>query len=132
MNRTWLTPDVAYGCFLAWALTVLSVIAPMGSPAADDLAQGAGAIFLVFLPLVAAALLAMLVGLVLSILLWKHWPLPVISVCTVLVVAIYAPDFGSPRFQTRVPIAYSVGVAAVSAFWFLHLRRRPTPPAASR
>lgn len=132
MNRTWLKHDVAYGCFLVWALTVLGAASVMGSFTEDDLAQGAGAIVLVFLPFIAAALLAMLVGMVLSIRLWRHWPLPVISVCTVLVVAIYFPEFGSSGFQKSVPIAYGVGVAAMCGYWFLHLRRRHTSPAASR
>jgi hypothetical protein len=113
-------------------LTVLGAAGVRGSFTENDLAQGAGAILLVFLPLVAAALLAMLVGVVLIIRLWRHWPLPVISGCTVLVIAIYSQEFGSPGFQKAVPIAYGVGVAAMSGYWFLSLRRRHTSPAAAR
>ena len=132
MNRTWLTHDVAYGCFLVWALTVLGASIVMASLTKDDLAQGAGAIFLVFLPFIGGALIAMLVGIVLSVRLWNHWPLPVISACSVLVVAIYAPDFGTSGFQAAVPIAFGASVVAMCGYWFLKLRRRYTSPAASR
>ena len=111
---------------------MLGAVGVMGSFTQDDLAQGAGAIFLVFLPFIAAALLAMLAGVALSIHLWRHWPLPVISACTALVVVVYFPEFGSSGFQYAVPIAYGVGVAAVSGYWFLRLRRRYTSSAASR
>jgi hypothetical protein len=131
VKRGRLKQDVAYGCFLVWALTVLAVAGVRASFTEDDLAQGAGAIILVFLPFVAGAFIAMLVGVVLSILLWGHWPLPVISACTVLVIAIYLREFGSSGFQRAIPIAYGVGVAAMSGYWFLNLRRRHTSPAAS-
>ena len=131
MKGTWLKHDVAYGCFLVWAVTVLAVAGVSASFTEDDVAQGAGAIFLVLLPFLAAGLLAMLVGVVLSIRLWRHWPLPVISGCTVLVIAMYSTDFGSSGFQGAVPIAYGVVVAAMSGYWFLNLRRRHTSPAAS-
>lgn len=131
MKRGWLKQDVAYGCFLVWALTVLATAGVRASFTEDDLAQGAGAIILVFLPFVAGAFVAMLVGVVLRIRLWGHWPLPVISGCTVLAIAIYLTEFGSSGFQRAIPIAYGVGVAAIAGYWFLNLRRRHTSPGAS-
>jgi hypothetical protein len=131
MISSWSKQDVAYGCFLVWALTVLAAAGVRATFTEDDLAQGAGAIVLVFLPFLAAAFIAMLVGVVLSIRLWRHWPLPVISGCTVLVIAMYSTEFDSSSIQRAVPIAYGVGVAAVSGYWFLNLRRRQTSPAAS-
>jgi cell division protein FtsW (lipid II flippase) len=127
MKRTWLKQDVAYGCFLVWALTVLAAAGVSASFTEDDLAQGAGASILVFLPFLCAAFIAMLVGVVLSIRLWRHWPLPVIAVCTALVIAMYVRESESGSSQSVVPIAYGVGVVAMSGYWFLYLRRRHLP-----
>ena len=125
-------PTTTWYLILAAVLFGIGMVGVMGSLTEDDLAQGAGAIVLVFLPIIAAALVAVLVGVLLSIRLWRHWPLPTISGCTALMVAIYLPEIGAPGFQKAVAIAYGVGVAAMSGYWFLNLRRRHTSPAALR
>lgn len=137
MTSRLLKHDVAYCCFLFWASTVLVVQHVMASLTDDDLMQGAGNVMLVFLPFLGASLIAMLVGIALSIRVWKHWPLIVIAVSSVLSVrpAIsdmrideYSTEFGSIAFQKDVPIIYGAGVAAMSALWFLRLRRRYVQP----
>jgi hypothetical protein len=128
MKIRWLKHDVAYGCFLLWALTVIALDVLMASFTDNELAQGAGAIILVLLPFLGASFIAMLVGIVLSIFLWKHWPLIIIAGSSVLFVTVYFTEFGSTAFREAVPLVYGIGVAAMSGVWFLFLRRRPFPP----
>ena len=127
MNPRWLKHDVAYGCFLLWALTLLFLALLNASFTDAERGEGAGAIVLLFLPFLGVAFIAMLVGIVLSIGLWKHWPLLIIAGSSVLLITAYATQFGSTAFREVVPVAYGIGVAAMSGFWFLSLRRQHVP-----
>ena len=125
--------DVAYGCFLLWALTVLLLGVTRASYTGAEWAGGGGGILLVLLPLILASFIAMLAGIVLSLRLWKHWPLLALSGGSVLelLVTEYFPQVGSAAFTRAVPIAYGVGAAAMSVWWFLRLRWLPVPPPVS-
>jgi hypothetical protein len=109
-------------------LTVIALDALMASFTDDELAKGAGVILFILLPFIAVPFTAMLVGIVLSIFLWKHWPLIIIAGSSVLLAAVNFTGFGSPAFQKAVPLVYGIGVAAMCGVWFLFLRRRPFPP----
>ena len=122
--------DLAYGCFLLWGLTVLSISVIRASYTDAEWAGGAGGILLLLLPLILASFIAVLVGIVLSIRLWKHWPLLILAGISVLLTIMdFSTQYGSTAFRNAVSIVYGVGVAAMSGLWFLVLRRRHFPPA---
>lgn len=120
--------DFAYGCFLLWGLTVLSLSVIRASYTDAEWAGGAGAILLLLLPLILVAFVAMLVGIVLSLRLWKHRPLIILAGMTVLLIAEFSFGYGSNAFQNAVAIVYGVAVAAMFVTWFLVLRREHFPP----
>ena len=124
-----LSYDVAYGCFLLSALTVLSLSVIKASYTDAEWADGAGAILILLLPIILPSFIAMLAGIVLSICLWKHWPLTILAGSSVLFITEQSTQFGSTVFDGAVPFVYGLGVAAMSGFWFLSLRRRHFPPA---
>ena len=76
--------DLAYGCFSLWGLTVLSISVIRASYTDSQWANGAGGILLLLLPLILVSFMAMLVGIVLSIRLWKHRPLTIFTGMSVL------------------------------------------------
>jgi hypothetical protein len=124
MKKSVIAHDAAYICFLFWAVpvTVLGVFLALygGSPQA--------AIIIVLIPFLLASFVTMLVGIVLSIFLWKHWPLIIIAVSSVLLARVYFKDIDSYTFQATVSLVYGIGVTAMSGLWFLFLRRRLFPP----
>jgi hypothetical protein len=95
-------------------------------------AGGAAGLLFIFLPVILASYIAMLVGIVLSIRLWRHWPLIALAVLSVLHITETITGYGSTAFQNAVPVAYGVGVAAISGMWFLVLRSRSIPPVVPR
>ena len=121
--------DLAYGCFLLWALTVLCISLIRASYTDAEWAGGAGGILLLLGPLILASIIAMLAGILMTIRLWKHWPLMVIAGMTVLLIADIFTEYGSVAFQNTVPIVYSVAASLMSGLWFLFLRRRRFPTA---
>lgn len=121
--------DLAYGCFLFWGLTVLSVSVIRASYTDAEWADGAGAILLLFLPLLLASLTAMFVAVVLSIRLWRQLTLVVLAGMTILLIPTLFTKHGSTAFHTTVDIVYGVGVTGMSGLWFLALRRRRFPAA---
>ena len=76
-----------------------------------------------------ASCVAMIVGVALSLHLWKHWPLLILSGISivVLVVAIMT-ELGTLFFAFVVP-AYGILVVMFSGLWFVVLRRRNFPTA---
>jgi len=117
--------DFAYGCFLFCGMSAL-LITVMGKAAKDD-NTSAFLGFFVAIPLVLASFAAMVAALVLSMMLWKHWPLLILSALTVLSVAVIAVVHGSEAFYTSAAILYGAGVVAMTGLWFLVLRKRHFP-----
>ena len=117
--------DLAYCCFLFLAVGMLAYTAVMASFTKYQLANGAGAIVLVFLPCFGLAAVVLLVGIVLSICLWKHWPLAIIAVSSILGAA---NIFTVTPFHTAVRYFCGLGVVAISCLWFFVLRSRRFPP----
>ena len=117
--------DFAYGCFSFCGMTTL-LITIIGKAAKDD-STSALLGFFVALPLAFASFAAMVAALVLSMMLWRHWPLLILSALTVLSVAVIAMVHGSEALYNSVAIAYGVGVVATTGLWFLILRKRHFP-----
>lgn len=122
MREILLKYDIAYGCFLFCGVTALFIGSLSFIPMDDGTAGGLG--FLVVIPLSMASLAAMAVGLVSTILLYRHWPLIVLSFSSVLFLAVTVTEYGSVQFYNVVPILYGLGACGFSFAWFLILRRR--------
>ncbi len=120
--------DLAYGCFLFCGLTVFSMSVIRRSYTDAEWAGGAAGLLFILLPVIVASYIAMLIGIVVSIRLWRHWSLLTLAGISVLHITESIIGYGSTAFQNAVPFAYGVGVAAMSGRWFLVLRRRCTPP----
>ena len=119
--------DFAYGCFLFCGMTAL-LITIIGKAAKDDNTSALLG-FLVAIPLAFASIAAMVAALVLSMMLWRHWPLLILSALTVLSVAVIVMVHGSEAFYNSTAILYAVGVVVMVARWFLVLRKKHFPKA---
>ena len=119
--------DFAYGCFLFCGMTAL-LVTLMGKAAKDDNTSALLGFF-VAIPLVFASFAAMVAAFVLSVMLWRHWPLLILCALSVLSVAMMAMVHGSEAFYNGVAIVYGVGVVAATGLWFLVLRKRHFPAA---
>ncbi len=128
MNATRRAYDVAYCCFLLLAVIVLFLMYLRSSFTDAEWANGAGGIFFLLLPLIVLPIAATLIGIVLSLRLWKHWPLPALAVGWGLIVAESFIEFGSEAFQEFVYILYALGVGVMSGLWFFGSSRRHYPP----
>lgn len=125
MKKERLEYDPAYGCFLLCGLTTL-IISTIGAiPMDDNTAAGLG--FLVAIPLAIASLVAMVVGIVLSIRIWEDWSLVILSGMSLLFVAGMLTEYGSTAFYNAVPFVYGIGVVAISGAWFLVRRKSRFP-----
>jgi hypothetical protein len=130
MKATRRAYDVAYGCFLLLAVVMLFLVYLRSSFTDAEWANGGGGIFFILLPLIVIPIAATIVGIVLSMRLWNHWPLPALAVGWGLIIAESFIEFGSEAFQKCVYILYALVVAAMSGLWFLGGRRH-SPPAAA-
>jgi hypothetical protein len=119
--------DLAYGCFLLCGASALVIgvagVIPMDSGAAGVLG------YLVAIPLTLASLAALVAGIVLSLLLWRHWPLLLLSGMTILFVAEVIAGVGPAAIYNAAPFLYGIGSLAICGIWFSVLRRKsfPTP-----
>ena len=115
--------DFAYACFLfsgvSWLATGIVTAIPFDEGTATLLG------LMVLAPLILLSVMAMIVGLVLSVLV-RRWPLVVLAAMSVLAVAEFVGEYGPVAFYNVVPIVYGLVVVAISGRWFLILRRRPT------
>lgn len=125
MNKNRAKYDLAYGCFsyCGFAALVVGVVSAM--PMDSDAAGVFG--FLLAIPLALGALAAMLVGLALSALLWKHWPLLILSAMTILFVAEVVTEYGSVALYNIAPLIYGIGTLVISGIWFAILRAKYFP-----
>jgi hypothetical protein len=114
---------VAYTCFLFGALTVSALGVFLKLFKGEQ-----AAIIIVLIPFLLASCITMRVGIVLSIFLWKHWPLLIIAVSSVLLARVYYTEFGSDDFQATVSLVYGIVVTAMFGVWFLFLGRRLFQP----
>ena len=127
MKSSPLAYDVGYGCFFLFALIVLALVGIRLSFTDAEWYGGAGAVYFLLLPFIFIPGFAMLVGILLSIRLWKHWPLGVLAGSTVLLVTGSFIQFGPDEVEMAAAIVYGLGVSAASIWWFVFLRKRYFP-----
>ncbi|MBI1886953.1 MAG: hypothetical protein HYS19_01050 [Nitrosomonadales bacterium] len=129
MNKNRFKYDLAYGCFLFCGASAL-VIGVMGAIPMDSGASG-GLGFLVAIPLALAFITALVVGIVLSLLLWRHWPLLLLVAMTIFFVAEIVTEAGNAAFYNAAPFLYGIGSLAICGIWFFVVRGKafPTPDA---
>lgn len=98
---------------------------PMGSGAAGVVG------FLIAIPLAVASVAALVVGIVLSLLLWRHWPLLLLAAMTILFVAEVITEAGTAALYNAAPFLYGIGSLAICGIWFFVVRGKtfPTPGA---
>jgi hypothetical protein len=119
--------DLAYVCFSFCGLTALFLSAiEAGLPDPNS-----ATVLLIVLPIVLlpASLGAMLVGIALSLRLWRHWPLLILSgMSIILTTTALLTEFGSTKlFFRSVTVVYGVVVIVISCVWFWALRKRYYP-----
>lgn len=122
--------DLAYGCFLLCGASAI-IVGVMGAIPMDSGTAGVLG-FLVAIPLALASIGALVVGIVLTFLLWRHWPLPLLAGMTILFVAEIATEAGPVGFYNAVPFLYGIGSLAICGIWFSVLRARMFPKLGSK
>ena len=132
MNRGWHPCDIPYGCFLLAGATSLAMGLIRASYTDAEWSGGAGAIFLLILPVILAAFVAMLVGIVLTVWLWREWPLPLLAALSIVAILGSLVGIIPARIENAVPTIYGAVTCAICAVWFLFSRWRQLrglPPA---
>jgi hypothetical protein len=113
MKSSPLAYDVAYGCYFLIALIVLALMGLRLSMTEAEW-RGGGAILFVLLPLIVMPVIATIVGVLLSIHLWEHWPLRVLAGSTLLLVTEPFMQLCTEKVEAAGAIVYGVGVGAAS------------------
>ncbi len=116
--------DIAYTCFafsggVAFLMGVLSFI-PM------DAGVSGGIGILIGAPLSIAAIAAMIVGLLYSIIHYKHWPFIVMSIASILFILEMITELGPVAVYNISPIIYGIITSAFGILWVTRLRRNHT------
>jgi len=114
--------DLAYALFLFCGLATLLGILMEAIPKDEGTSALLG--FFVAIPLVGGSVVALVVGITLSIRLPKRWPLVTLAGSSVMCVLGLLVGSHSATYYYTICIAYSTGVIALSGVWFLFLRRR--------
>jgi hypothetical protein len=125
VNKNRFKYDLAYGCFLFCGASAL-VIGVMGAFSMDSGAAGVLG-FLVAIPLALASIAALVVGIVLSLSLWRHRPLLLLAGMSILFVAEVVSEAGSVAFYNAAPFLYGIGSLAICGIWFAVLRGKTFP-----
>jgi hypothetical protein len=130
MKRTRGTYDVAYSCFLLSGLIVLGLAGIRLSFTEAEWHNGAGAVYLLLLPLILIPAIAMIVGIALTLYIGTHWPLVVLAAGTILIVAGAFMESVPESVEMRGAIIYGFMVLVACILWFAVLRRKffPSPP----
>lgn len=125
MNKNRFKYDLAYGCFLFCGASAL-VVGVMGAIPMDSGAAG-GLGFLVAIPLALAFIAAVVVGIVLSLVLWRHWPLLLLAAMTILFVAEIVTEAGNAALYNAAPFLYGIASLAICGIWFFVVRGKAFP-----
>jgi hypothetical protein len=125
VNKNRFKYDLAYGCFLLCGASAL-VVGVMGSIPMNSGAAGVLG-FLVAIPVAVASIAALVVGIVLSLLLWRHWPLLLLTGMTILFVAEIVTEAGTTALYNAAPFLYGIGSLAICGIWFFVVRGRTFP-----
>ena len=113
--------DIAYGSFFLVGVGVLGIT--LGSLLRIRLSEGA----LAFLGIGFAVLgvVALLVGVGYSLVLWRHFPLRLLLLCSLLFVGtLLFEDAASSTFVDTVSLLYGLACSMLSVRWFFIIRRR--------
>jgi hypothetical protein len=114
--------DLAYALFLFCGLAALLGILMEAIPKDEGTSALLG--FFVAIPLAGGALVALLVGITLSIRLPKRWPLVTLAGSSVMFVIGLLIGSRSAGYYYAICIVYGTVVIALSGVWFFVLRRR--------
>ena len=113
--------DLGYGAYLFCGLATLLISIASYIPMDNGTSGVLGLLF--FVPLVIATAGAMAVGLIQTLKNYKHWPLVVISVLSVLLVMEIMTEFGPVWFYNSVPLIYGTVTCLLSIAWFTVIRK---------
>ncbi len=114
--------DVAYGCFAFCGLVALLIGLFTFLPFGFGAAGGFG--YLLLIPLTAMSLGAMLLGLIFAARLFRHWPLALLALVSLLFIAEIVTEFGPVLLFNLAPLAYGLVTCAFGIAWFLFRRKR--------
>lgn len=114
--------DLAYGCFAFCGLVALLIGLFTFLPFGFESAGGFG--YLLLIPLTAMALGAMLLGLVFALRLLRHWPLALLALASLLLIAEIVTEFGPVLLFNLAPLIYGVIACGFGGAWFFVLRKR--------
>jgi hypothetical protein len=106
--------DTDYACFLILGLISLLVYVVSLLPSPYDNALEAIA-FIYGIPILLGSILALLIGVAFAILQWRHWPLILLAVMTILEMLVHQLPFHGWSFV--------VTGTALPLWWFFALRR---------
>jgi len=109
--------DIAYYCFVITGL--FSLLAWVGDNSKEHVY-----LWTIFIGLWLAipSGIALVVGIVLSLMVWRHWPLHILSLATLLVVAEVMTEAGPVVFYKVAPLAYCITCFAFALVWFARFR----------
>ncbi len=124
--------DLAYGCFAYCGLAAIAIGVMSWLPMDSGVAGTLG--LLLAVPMALAAIAAMLAGIVLSAMLWRHWPLPLLSALSLLLVAEIFGEFGPVELYNAAPLVYGAANLTLCGMWLAKWRMRfqQGTPAAGR
>jgi hypothetical protein len=127
MQRRRYEYDLAYIFFFFTGVPQLVILAAdmFVVPRLANPESNIGLFWLVYLPLFLIALAAIPCGILLSIRLWKHWPLWVLAA---LNISYFTILFSRDYLPTLLSNIHSFAVISICALWFLVLRWRLFAP----
>ena len=134
-DRSWLYPQAGQAALPSWHTGAFCLPVslrfswdwPALSPGRMNPMDSGTAGFIglvVAVPLTGFAAGAMVLGILLSLPNWRHWPLPVLSLMSVLLVAGTVADYGSVTRQNAAPVVYGAVSAGTSSIWFFRGLKR--------
>lgn len=115
--------DLAYGCFTFCGLVALLIGLFTFLPFGFGSAGGFG--YLLLIPLTAMSLGAMLLGLIFALRLYRHWPLALLALASLLLIAEIVTEFGPVLLFNLAPLVYGLVACGFGGAWFFALRKRP-------
>ncbi len=114
--------DIAYGCFLVPAAFCLIAAIADAVPMKDTNAAFIG--FFVLIPLALAGVVAILIGVIFSIVFWRDGVLPILSVLTLILVIVAAVVSKGGVKMDVYGLIYAILVLVLEGSWFLARRHR--------
>ena len=88
--------------------------------------QAASLGLLILGPLYTISLIAAVIGVILSLMLWRSWPLLVLLFLTALMIVEVLAEPGSVSFYNTVPVVYGLATVGFCLIWYLRTRARYT------